>query len=161
MRVYVVRHSVPDDTDPDNQDPPLTDEGEEIAKALAQWMLDKGELPNSIYASPKLRTQRTAEILRDAFGLPDVTLKGSINSNQSIRKLVNKLATDKSVTRPLIVSHHETIEHGMRVLNLDPWVHLDSFAMGELRILKVDRDDGSWKEHRRVMPSDLGQWDHY
>ena len=168
MRIYLVRHSLPDyegspDSNPTNPplDPPLADDGREYAENLAAWMLDKDEVPNIIFASPKLRTQETAEILRDAFGLPDVIVKGSIDSKMSIKKLVEKVAGDKAMTRVMIVSHHETIEHGLRVLNRDPWAHLDMFAMAELRILKVDRKDFTWEEHNRIVPSDLGGKDNY
>ena len=165
MRLYLLRHSIPaDDLDDEgnpNDDPPLTDKGREIVEALGQWMLDKEEVPNVILASPKLRTQETAEILREAFGLPGVLTKGSLDSNMSIRKQVLKVAQDKTMTRVMMVSHHETLEHGQRVLNLDPWVHLDMFAQGELRILKVKRKSGEWEEHRRMMPSDLGFSDNY
>lgn len=165
VRIYLVRHSVPsDEVDDDGQplpDPPLTDEGREIVANLAQWMLDKGEVPNSILASPMLRTQETAEILRDAFGLPDITTKQSLGPNQSIRKMVVKVAQDKSMTRTMLVSHHETNAHGQRVLNLEPWAHFDMFAQGEMRVLKVDRKSGEWKEHNRVLPSDLAGRDHY
>jgi phosphohistidine phosphatase len=165
MKVFVVRHSVPEDGDDyeENPDPPLSKEGREIAEALGKWMLEAEVLPNFIWVSPKLRTQETAEIIRDAIGLPEeaVEVKGSMDSDMSIRKMVLKAAGDKSVTRLMIVSHHESIEHGLRVLNRDPWVHLDQFAMGELRQIDVDREDGSWEEHLRMMPSDLGGKDHY
>lgn len=163
MRIYLVRHAQPEDVDPadESPDPSLTAEGREAAAALAQWMLDKDEVPNSILASPKLRTQETAEILRDAFGLPAVETKGSMGPDMSIRKMVLKMASDKSRTRVAIVSHHESLEHGLRVLGMEPFVHLDIFAQGELRIMKVKRKDGSWKEHNRVMPSDLGGKDYY
>lgn len=166
MRIYLVRHSVPDDdgsiphASPD-YDPPLTDDGREYAKNLAKWMLETGEVPNYIFASPKLRTQETAEILRDAFGMPEVVLKGSISSNMSIKKLVTKVAQDKSFTRVMIVSHHETLENGIRVLNLDPTIHHDIFAQAELRIFKIDRDSLSMEEHLRVVPSELGGQDKY
>lgn len=164
MRLYVVRHSLPDyGDDPENppEDPGLSEDGEEYARTLAAWMADKEELPNIIFSSPKLRTQQTAEIIRDAAGLPEVILKGSIDSDMSIKKLVEKVAADKSMTRVAIVSHHESIEHGLRVLNLEPWIHLDIFAMCELRILKVKRGKVTWSEHRRVLPSDLGGRDNY
>jgi phosphohistidine phosphatase SixA len=167
MRLYIVRHGNPEpddrpdgDTD-DDFDPPLTDIGRESVEAMGQWMLDKGEVPNAILASPKLRTQETAEILREAFGLPSVDTKESLGPAQSIRKMVLKIAGDKSITRPMIVSHHETIAHGLRTLNLDPAPHLDMFAEGELRIYKIDRKDGRWKEHLRVTPGDLGLRDYY
>jgi phosphohistidine phosphatase SixA len=167
VRLYLVRHGQPDegpsgeDDYEENPDPPLTDKGREQLGVLAQWMLDKDEVPNIIFASPMLRTQETAEILREAFGLPSVETKGSIGPNDSIRKLVVKVAQDASMTRVMLVSHHETIAHGLRVLNLEPWAHFDMFAQGELRILKVDRDDQTWEEHRRIMPSDFGYSDHY
>jgi phosphohistidine phosphatase SixA len=169
MRIYLVRHSVPE-TDPDDIgtktgnpdfDPPLTDIGREYAQTLAQWMLDKDETPNIIFASPKLRTQETAEIIREAIGLSSVDTKHSIGPQMSIKKLVEKVAGDKSFTRVAIVSHHESIEHGLRVLNREPWVHLDMFAQCELRIMKVDRNKFTWDEHRRIVPSDLGGRDYY
>jgi phosphohistidine phosphatase SixA len=163
MRLYVVRHSVPADSGDyeEDPDPPLTDDGRAYAEALAQWMLDKDECPNIIFSSAKARTLETAQILCDALGLDQVILKASIGPQMSIKKLVEKVAADKALTRVAIVSHHESIEHGLRVLNLEPWIHLDTFAQCELRILKVDRKKLTWGEHRRVMPSDLGNRDYY
>jgi len=163
MRVYIVRHSVPEDVDPEDadQDPGLTDDGRAYVEALAQWMSDKDEIPSIIFASPKLRTQETAEILRDVFGLATVETKQSIGPSMSIKKLVERVAGDKAMTRVCIVSHHETIEHGLRVLNRDPAPHLDMFAMGELRIMKIGRSKFHWDEHRRVVPSELGGRDKY
>ena len=167
MKLFVLRHGLPDygdagRTGPDaDPDPPLSDKGREHVTNLAQWMLDTETAPNLIWTSPKLRCAETAEIVRDAFGLPAVDIKGSMDSDRSIRKMVLKACGDKSVTRLLIVSHHESIEHGMRVLNLEPWIHLDMLAMAEFRWLKVDRKDGTWEEHLRMLPSDLGGVDVY
>ena len=173
MKIYVVRHSIPDYGDWDGydsatkpSDPELCDKGVEIAQALADWMVDTELVPNFIWASPKNRTLQTAQILSDTFtdagwSLPPVDLKGSLDSDMSIRKMVMKATGDKSYSRVMIVSHHESIEHGMRVLNLEPWIHLDMLAMGELRMLKVDRKDMTWKEHLRMMPSDFGLNDMY
>jgi phosphohistidine phosphatase SixA len=161
VRVYLVRHSVPEEVDTDEQDPDpsLTDEGRDYAASLAQWMLDKDEVPNVIFASPKSRTQETAEILRDAFGLPEVVTKGSIGPNMSIKKLVEKVAGDKAMTRVMIVSHHETIASGLRVLNRPD--HADPMAQCELRVMKVKRKDVCCEEHNRILPSELGGWDRY
>lgn len=165
MKLYVLRHALPEDGDGEdyeaNPDPPLSDDGREHATALAQWMLETEVVPNFIWSSPKLRCQETAEIVRDVLGLPQVETKGSMGSDMSIRKMVLKACGDKAVTRLLIVSHHESIEHGLRVLNLEPWIHLDVFAMSELRQYRVDRKDGTWEEHMRMLPSDLGGQDHY
>jgi phosphohistidine phosphatase SixA len=167
VRLYLVRHGIPENSDYSGangeaaDDPGLSDKGRAIVEALAQWMLDKNEVPNAILASPTLRTQETAEILRDAFGLPNVETKGSMGPDSSIRKMVLKITQDPSYTRTMLVSHHETIAHGLRVLNLEPWAHFDQFAEGEMRIVKVKRKSGEWKEHRRIMPSDLGFRDGY
>jgi phosphohistidine phosphatase SixA len=161
VRVYLVRHSVPEPPDPDDPapDPGLNDEGREYVQNLAQWMLDKDEVPNVIFASPKARTQETAEILRDAFGLAEVVTKGSIGPQMSITKLLTKVANDRAMTRVMIVSHHETIGQGLRVLDVPN--HPDPLAQSELRVMKVKRKDVSWQEHCRVLPSELGGWDHY
>lgn len=169
MRIYVVRHSVPENPDDapfsggdDADDPPLTQEGREIVKNLADWMKDKGEIPSVLIASPMQRTQETAEILRDRLDImPRVVTDLSVGPHMSIRGLVKRVLADESMTRVGIVSHHESIEHGMRVLDMNPFVHLDQLAQGELRILKVDRETAEWDEHRRVLPSDLGGADHY
>lgn len=166
MRAYIVRHSVPepaapDDDDPRAPDPPLTDEGRAIVKALAAWMLEQGEVPNFVVSSPALRTQETAEILRDELGLAAVRAVASIGPRTSIRSLMLELAGKDDATRVLIVSHHESIGHGLVQLNDDPAAHWDMFAQGELRILKIRRKDGSWKEKKRVLPSELGGIDHY
>jgi phosphohistidine phosphatase SixA len=167
LRVYIVRHALPDygewDGNPETRpaDPPLSDDGREMVETLAKWHLETEWIPNFILASPKLRCQETAEILRDTFGLPSVDTKQSMDSNMSIRKMVLKAAQDKSMTRVMMVSHHETIAHGLRVLNLDPNPHLDMFAMAEMRAFRVDRKDGHWKEHMRLPPSDLGLRDYY
>ncbi len=169
MKFYLVRHAEPkDDGDyAEDPDPPITDRGEEQVAALGQWMLDKGELPTVIWASPMLRTMQTAEILRECFGLTRIEPKGSMGPHASIRKMMLKATQDAALSRVMIVSHHESLEHGLRVLNNEPRVHLDTFAQGELRIMRVRRKDGSWEGdgddpfHRRVLPSDLGFADHY
>lgn len=168
VKLYLVRHSVPDDIDEAGLshddpgfDPPLTDEGRDLAQALGEQIVQVEWVPNFILASPKLRCQETAEILRDVCGLPEVRTQESMGSSMSIRKMVLKVAQDKTFTRVMMVSHHESIEHGLRVLNLEPWIHLDMFAMAELRRFEIDRKDGTWEEHDRIMPSDLGLWDRY
>lgn len=163
MRVYAIRHSVPEDDDYSvDEDPGLTDEGRKLVEKLAEWMLDNDEVPSILFASPMQRAQETAEILRDKLGiLPKVETDITIGPEMSVRGLIKRAAGDEDMVRVGIVSHHETIQHGLRDLNRDPPVHLDPMAQAELRILKVDRDDATWKERQRVLPSDLGGTDHY
>lgn len=163
MRLYLVRHGNPaePDGDDDAPDPGLTEEGRESVAALGRWMVENDERPACIFASPALRTQETAEILRDAFGLPSVELAGSIGPAMSIRKKVLSLAADRTTKNAMLVSHHETIAHGLRALNLDPAPHLDLFAEAEMRRYRIDRESGTWKERLRVPPSDLKNRDNY
>jgi phosphohistidine phosphatase len=163
MRIYLVRHgwagSGSDDEVPDRE---LTLEGEDTVRAVADWMLRKNEIPAFIYASPMVRTQQTAEILRDAFGLDKYVIDPSIGPNMSFKGLLERLVADDLVMRPLIVSHGETIGAGLKAISGDAMSGFDHPAMGELRIVRVKRGDVSdWGEHRRVMPSDLGFGDHY
>jgi phosphohistidine phosphatase len=168
VRLYAIRHAQPeepDENDPDD-DPSLTKEGRKAAETLGEWMADKGEIPTIFYVSPKARTQETAEIVAQAivdagFVKPEMETDVSIGPHMSIKGLVERVASDKSAVRVCIVSHHESLEHGMRVLNREPWIHMDIFAEGEMRVLKIDRKDFTWKEHRRVAPSDLGGYDNY
>ena len=168
MRIYVIRHAEPEDGGDyeDNDDPSLTDDGKDAATALGKWMADKEEIPTVLYASPKTRTQETAEAISQAIGdagfaAPEVVTDVSIGPHMSIKGLVERVKDDDAQVRVGIVSHHESIEHGLRVLNLEPWIHLDILAMCECRILKVKRKSGEWEEHRRVSPSDLGGVDMY
>ena len=168
MKLFLLRHSVPDYGDWDGvditqkpDDPPLSDEGVEYVENLAKWMLDTETIPNVIWASPRLRTQQTAEIVRDALGLPSVDTRGSMGSDMSIRKMVLKACGDKSLTRVMLVSHHESIAQGLVALNQAAESHADKFAMAELRMYRVARKDGTWEEHLRLPPSDLGGWDRY
>jgi phosphohistidine phosphatase SixA len=167
MRVYVVRHATPEDNDYELEpDPELDKEGRKQAKALAAWMVDKEEIPTVLLTSPAARTQQTAKIIAEeiaagGFAAPEIVTDVSLGPEMSIKAAVERAAADKSMVRVGIVSHHESIEHGMRVLNLEPWIHFDMMAQCELRILKVDRKDFTWKEHRRIAPSDIGGNDRY
>lgn len=167
MRIYVIRHATPEPIEEDTEaDPELTKEGRQQAKALGEWMVDKEEIPTVLLTSPSARTQETAELIAASiraggFAPPSIVTDVGMGPHMSIKATVEKAAGDKAMVRVGIVSHHESIEHGLRVLNREPWVHLDMFAECELRILRVDREDATWKEHRRIPPSDIGGNDRY
>lgn len=146
----------------DEFDPPLTAEGRDLVEQLGEWMKANDEVPNVIYASPMNRTQETAEILRNAFGLDSVKTDITLQPMASIKGLVQRLASKDSVTRPLIVSHHETIASALR--NLDGASEkVDALAQAELRIYKAKRKNGKLEEKKRVLPSDIKTTnvDHY
>jgi len=169
-----MRHSVrqtPEDfTEAEEGDPEaeLTDEGEEIARSMGRWMADSGEIPSTLYVSPTVRTQQTAEHIADeieqaGYQPPEIKTDVSVGPYQSIRGLVQKLADDKSSKGVGIISHKGPIVNGLKALNIDNGddSKVDAPAMGELRVLKVRRGSKRWEEKKRVRPSDLGHSDHY
>lgn len=174
MKLYVIRHSVREEpkdfshAEDGDLEAELTDEGIELAAAMGQWMADNDEIPNVLITSPAVRTLQTAEeivrsITEAGYIAPDIQTDVTIGPKMSIRGLVQRLAVDKSQKRIAIVSHHESIENGLKALLVDNGdePHVDMPAAAEMRVLKVDRDSGAWKEKQRVRPSDLGLADHY
>ena len=65
--VYVVRHAEKLTTDPGDQDPGLSPEGEERAKALATYL--DGQKVGALYATKYKRTRATLQPLADAHNL--------------------------------------------------------------------------------------------
>jgi phosphohistidine phosphatase SixA len=174
MRLYLIRHSIrepsEDFSEAEEGDPEaeLTEDGEEIAKSLGQWMADSGEIPSVIYASPTVRTNQTAELIASTIGeagfaAPDVKTDASVGPYQSIRGLIQKLAADDSQKRVAIVSHRGSIVNGLKALRIDNQEEgkVDNPAMGEMRVVKVKRGSGRWEEKQRVRPSDMGHVDQY
>ena len=168
MLLYLVRHGYAGDAD-DTTDPdrPLTDDGVGIVQSLGAWMIDAKASPTAIWASPMVRTQQTARILRDVLGVSKrlVTETGlqpeNRLANASLRMIVKK-AADTGQKRLLMVSHHDSISAGMRTLNFMSADEFDVFAMGEMRAYDVDRKKYFWEERYRVVPSmDLGEVDYY
>ncbi|MDX5437049.1 MAG: histidine phosphatase family protein, partial [Pontibacter sp.] len=65
--VYLVRHAEKDISDPNNQDPDLTPEGQARAQAL-QTLL-QGQQVDALYATKYIRTKNTLKPLAEAYGL--------------------------------------------------------------------------------------------
>lgn len=174
MKLYLIRHSIretPDDfSEAEEGDPEaeLTEDGENLAKAVGEWMAENDEIPSTIIASPTVRASQTADhiasAIKDAgFVAPDIKTDVSVGPFQSIRGVVQKLADDDSQKGVAIVSHRGTIVNGLKALDVDNEDRrkIDDPAMGELRIMKVKRGSKRWEEKSRVRPSDLGFSDTY
>lgn len=159
MRIYIVRHGYAgpsDEDDPNDFKRALRPEGRDVVQALAEYLDKNNMVPNAIYAARCVRTKETAQILGDVFGIDPVEEPG-LDEGAALDQVVKKLAKNTLVTRPLLVSHREAIEKGLARLNMGV-DDVDAPAMGELRVLRVDRKDGTWSEKRgrRVIPSMLG-----
>lgn len=174
MKIYLIRHGIretPDDfSEAEEGDPEagLTEEGEALATSVGEWMAKNDAVPTLILASPTARTQQTAELIADAirdggYAPPPVKVESSVGPFSSIRGLLLKLGKDEEKKRVAIVTHKGTIVNGLKALNVDNEAgeKVDPPAMGELRMLRVDRETGAWTVKYRVRPSDLGHPDLY
>jgi phosphohistidine phosphatase SixA len=168
VRVYVVRHgdagdSIPDDPKADAARP-LTPGGQEMVKALAVHLLERGTEPTEIWASGYARARQTAKILAAAYPKAKMRIDPGLDEGKSIRGVVRRISADEKKKRIMVVSHHSSIHHGLQSLNFQEGESTDDlmpFAMSELRELNVDRDTGFWEEEHRWLPSDAGLEDIY
>ena len=165
MKLLVIRHGYAgEESDEEDIDRKLTPEGREDVIALAAWMDKFQEIPSCIYTSPRVRCIETAEILRKELGLPKVEVEDGLGPDKgnALAQVVKRLASNKGLKRVAIVSNHETIDKGLRALDvIEHELEFDRMAMAELRILDVKRKSGKWDEKLRVLPSDLGGEDRY
>jgi len=171
MRVYLVRHSTREtpedfeDAEEGDPDAELTPEGKAIAISIGQWMADNDEIPTVLLASPTVRGQQTARLIADAieeegYAPPEVETDASIGPHMSIRGALLKKLADTAAEKVGIVSHRGSIQMGLQQMG-DQKEKPTPMAMGELRILKVKRKSGKWKQQQQILPSDLGHPDSY
>lgn len=97
--VFLVRHA---EQVHDVEDPPLTDEGLNRAKAWAGIFRDAGI--DVIYTSKKVRTRQTGTAIADELNVP---LK--MMSRRDITGLVDRVRVEHGDDVVLIVSHSKTI----------------------------------------------------
>jgi phosphohistidine phosphatase len=159
VRVFVIRHGeagtpIEDDKFGADLKRPLSPEGRDQVAALAKWMKANDAVPTVLYHSPATRTRQTAQILGEALGVKAVA-DDTVAYGKSLRGLVKKVVADDKAKRVAIVSHHDVIRTGMRALNFVDGGRVDPIAKAEFRELKINRDNGSWTEKQRVLPSDL------
>lgn len=170
MRIYVVRHGYAGnyigqkvEKRPEDLKRKLQPDGIEAVSLLADWLVSNDEAPTVIFASPVTRADQTAQILaKGIFGdAKKYTSDQNLEIGKPIEMVIAALLRDPSMSRPLIVSHSDTIPPALRRMNGLDSDDVDPIAMSELRILKVGRSSGQWKEKKRVLPSDLGSTDYY
>ncbi len=140
----------------------LQPDGIDAVKALAQWMASpkRNMVPNSIVCSPLRRAVETAKLMSDAFGLP-YAIDQNLERSKPMEMFIKKCCGDKSIRRPLLIAHIDNIVPALAKLNYLDKMQVDAIAMAEMRVLKLDRDDCTWDEKLRVLPSDLDGVDYY
>jgi phosphohistidine phosphatase SixA len=137
---------------------PLTTEGCQHVKALADWMIANGKVPTAIYYSPLVRTTQTAQILANAFNLIAQPTEGLRVGSTAIALINNTAARTPAVSdsnrvpeQPLFVTHDHVIVGCLS--DMGPGHKVDRPVMCELRQLTIT--NGDWTEVQRVLPSTI------
>lgn len=140
----------------------LAQDGIDAVTAMATWMADtkRNYIPTSIACSPIKRCVMTAQIMSDTFGIK-FTIDPNLSIGKPLEMVLKAYADDKSISRPLLIAHSDNLRPGLARLNYVPKEEVDPHAMGELRIIKLDRTKYTWKEKLRQLPGDLGCVDYF
>lgn len=131
--IYLVRHAEKMDS---SQNPPLSELGEARALALRDSLSAKGI--DRVYATPYIRTQKTAQPTADALGLP-VTTYGTDTTfqfAQAIRKIKGE--------NLLVVGHSNTVPEMVLYLTGDT-VHIGHDDYDNLYKVRISRGLGGVK----------------
>lgn len=100
--IYVVRHAEKLTTDPKDQDPALTPEGEARAKALVTYL--DGKPVDAVYSTKYKRNNLTIKPLADTRKLPVNTYEG--HDFEGLKKQIMQNYAGKTV---VVVGHSNTI----------------------------------------------------
>ncbi|RBC03353.1 MULTISPECIES: phosphohistidine phosphatase SixA [unclassified Pseudomonas] len=106
MKLWVLRHgeAVPYGSCPDSERE-LTERGRKEALSSAAHLI--GQPLTAIYASPYLRAQQTAQIVREALGFePEIRTVGWLTPENDPDKVADQLV---SVSDVLLVSHNPLV----------------------------------------------------
>ncbi len=97
--IFLIRHA---EQVHDVEDPPLTADGIERAKAWAAIFRDAGI--NMIYTSKKVRTKQTGEAIAQELNIPLATMP-----RRDVTGLVNQVRKEHPDDVVLIISHSKTV----------------------------------------------------
>ncbi len=112
MEVYVLRHAIADERDPDKYPDdslrPLTTKGIRRMKRIAAGMRTLGIKPDLILSSPYVRARQTAEIVAEALKTGrTLKLSEHLEVAGDARKLVQELRSKHSSASSVILVGHE------------------------------------------------------
>jgi phosphohistidine phosphatase len=109
MKLWVLRHgeAVPYGSTPHDSERELTASGrKEVLRAAANLM---GQPLTAIYASPYMRAQQTAQLVKEALGFePDIRTVEWLTPDIDPDRVTDQL---KSVSNVLLVSHNPLVGH--------------------------------------------------
>ena len=95
MYLYLVQHglALPEEKDPQR---PLSPEGKEAVKKIAQFLKSRNIQVDQIWHSRKLRAVQTAEIIAEAISCPKIIARDDLNPNSSVTKFSHELNTSNN-----------------------------------------------------------------
>jgi 2,3-bisphosphoglycerate-dependent phosphoglycerate mutase len=158
--VIFVRHAETDAAMGEGGDPPLNAAGRARAEALAKFLADTDVDAgvDAIYASPRLRTQQTAEPLAKRLGLEVI-----VEDQQDIGLFIRHVLREHRGDIVLVVSHSNLI--GPLIDELHGYQDMPAIAAADfdnLYIVTVPRwgKVKTLRFHYEVGPQELGSSDH-
>lgn len=158
MKLWVARHCYAGNASDDPKieiNRPLLAEGIATAKAIANAMVDAGEIPNAIFCSGYQRATDTAFIYGKTLRCP-VVIKTAIGPVAPLTSELSSWVQTKGrekLKRLMIVGHKDNTTPTMQDLDDGDW---DDLVMGEVRRVNISRKDLSWTLKWAIKPSDLG-----
>ncbi len=141
-KLYIVRHAQKDKSNNEDYEKTLTPKGCEDAKNMAQSLVTKGVILDSILASPAVRTKQTAEIFAKELGY-----NGNIVYNQALYMgFVNEIKevlsyTYDEVENLLLVGHNPGVSALCITLTEE---FREDMKMGS--IVEIEFDCNSWMD---------------
>ncbi len=132
--VILVRHAERAG-EPSERDPELSEAGKARAQTLAHVL---GEINvTTIYATPFLRTQHTAQPLADLLGIEVTTAPGS---RSHVQELAETLKNDHQGEVVVVVGHSNTIPPIVNALGAGPFENLTEQEYDDLFVVILTAD---------------------
>lgn len=123
--IYIVRHA---EQVRGVADPPLTADGRQRARALADILRDSGI--TAVYSSEALRTRQTAQPTADALGL-----KVRQVPREKTAELIARIRAEGLTGRVLVVGHSETVPQILRGLGHPEQITIDRSDYGNIFVV--------------------------
>ena len=142
MKLYCVRHAEAVNAI-ENSERPLSLQGQEDMRKLAQHLLRQGLRVSQLMHSPRLRARQTAEILAQALKPQAITeAKTGLDENDSVEDLVESIQHWEDDT--ILVGHMPFVSRLVSALMIDePFQHLIDFVPGTIVCLE-NYGDKAW-----------------
>jgi phosphohistidine phosphatase len=148
-QLFLIQHGKPVPKE-QNPEKPLSDEGRDDIKRVANFLRNAGCQPKEIYHSGKTRALQTAEIIAEKIGKAPIEKAGlsPLDPSETIKKEIEKIKDDI-----MLVGH---LPHLSRLASLLLTVgesqSVVDFKQGCVVCLKNDNQDNKWQISWMILP---------